>query len=85
MMKHYIKITGVLCMVFMMAACGDADSAESGNNIDTLREQNEWMETRIAELKEENEALRSEISALVPEDVETVEEDNEEIEEEIEE
>ncbi len=39
---------------------GDSDSA----NDRTMSEENEWMEERIAALKEENAMLREEILAL---------------------
>ncbi len=74
MKKHYVMMMTMLCAL-MLASCGSSGSEESGSTIETLQEQNEWMETRIAELQEENASLRSEISILMPESVETEDED----------
>lgn len=78
MKKHYVMI--ILMTVFMLASCDDADSDNSGSNIETMHEQNAWMEARIAELQEENAALRSEISILQPDSDQTVESEAEDIE-----
>lgn len=62
--KTVMMSTVVFCMV-LLVGCGEDGASSNGER--TIAEENAWMETRIAELKEENAALLEEIQALDPE------------------
>lgn len=79
-MKKLFGNVVLMLFVFMLIGCNAGDS---GNNMESMKEQNTWMKERIAELEDENAALRSEVSELMPEFTEIFEDDTESATEEI--